>query len=151
MANIAGPARLESAAEASLRTWFEEQEKAALSSLEEGARQIIQLVTALLGLMLGVLALGSDKLEASLQQPGVIIPGLVAVAALLVAVVAALVVVLPLFGYGYNPAQPATQQQAWARMLRRKVIGLRLAVIAFGLGLAALAWLIVTMLLARLV
>ncbi len=147
MAEISmGEARPETPQEAALRRWFEEQEQASLGHLEAGARQIIQLVTALYGLIFGVLALGSDRLEASLHDRWVIIPGMTAVLAMLVALLAALVVVLPLFAYTYSPHKPAEQQRAYRQMLKRKAMGLRLTVAGFAIGLAAFAWLIMAML-----
>ncbi len=149
MAKVIGPPRREEAQEEWLRGWFDEQEKLAAGSLEEGGRQIIQLVTALFGLMFGALALGSDSLEASLHRPEVVWAGLAALVILLIALVAALGVVLPLFSYRYNPDQPATQQRAYRAMVSRKVIGLRVAVVCFGLGLAAFAGMIGVILVAR--
>lgn len=140
-----GEPRLETPQEEALRRWFEEQEKTSLSNLEAGARQIIQLVTALYGVIFGVLSLGSDKLEASLHYRWVIIPGMTTVLAMLGAIIAALVVVLPIFSYTYHPHKPAEQQAAYQKMLKRKSWGLRLAVIGFGIGLAAFAWLIASM------
>lgn len=147
MAHIAkGEPRLETPEEAGLREWFAEQEKKSIDHLEGGARQIIQLVTALYGVIFGVLSLGSDKLEATLHYRWVIIPGMAAVLAMLGGLIAALVVVLPLFAYRYNPHQPAGQLRAYQKMVAVKSVGLRLAVFGFGLGLAAFAWLIVAML-----
>jgi p-aminobenzoyl-glutamate transporter AbgT len=147
MADISvGEPRLETSQEEALRLWFEEQEKAGLSNLEAGARQIIQLVTAFYGVIFGALSLGGDSLEASLHYRWVIIPGMAAVLALLGAMIAALVVVLPLFSYRYNPHKPAEQQAAYRKMVSLKSRGLRLAVVAFGIGLVAFAWLIISML-----
>ncbi len=142
----AGPSRLESQEEAALRVWFEEQEKKSIDNLEAGARQIISLVTAFYSLIFGVLALGADKLEASLHYRWVIIPAMIAVLAMLGAVLAALLVVLPIFSYTYNPNKPAGQKKTFETMSRLKSTGLRLSVIAFGLGLLAFAWLIIMML-----
>jgi Mn2+/Fe2+ NRAMP family transporter len=61
---------------------------------------------------------------------------------MLVAVIAALIAVLPLWGYSANRAHPAEQRAAYRSLLARKVWGLRVAGIAFGLGLLAFAWLI---------
>lgn len=137
-----GESRLETAAEARLREFFEAQEKENLTTLEAGARQIITLVSAFYGVIFGVLALGKDKMEASLQIRSVVLAGGTAIFALLVAVIAALVVVLPLWGYSADPRKPAEQLAAYRRMLARKMWGLRVAVIAFAVGLAAFAWLV---------
>ena len=141
-----GPSRPEPAADEALREWFETQELKSVDSLEAGARQIIQLVGLFYGVLFGALSLGSASLEAALHHPWVIVAGVTAIIALLVAVLAALVVTLPLFAYRYNPHKPAEQRAVFQKLLRRKVGGLRLALIAFGLGLIAFAWLIGLML-----
>jgi len=45
--------------------------------------------------------------------------------------------VLPLWGYAARPGVPAEQRAAYDRMLARKVWGLRVAVIAFAMGMVA--------------
>ena len=137
-----GESRPETPAEARLRAFFDTQEKENLAGLEAGARQIITLVSAFYGVIFGVLALGKDKMEASLQIRSVVVAGGAAIFALLVAVIAALVVVLPLWGYAADPRKPAAQLAAYKRMLARKVWGLRVAVVTFAVGLAAFAWLV---------
>ncbi len=137
-----GESRPETPAEARLREFFDAREKENLATLEAGARQIITLVSAFYGVIFGVLSLGKDKMEASLQIRSVVFAGGAAIFALLVAVIAALVVVLPLWGYTADRRLPAEQLAAYKRMLARKVWGLRVAVVAFGVGLVAFAWLI---------
>jgi hypothetical protein len=141
-----GEPRRETPPEEALRLWFDEQEKKSLDNLEAGARQIITLVTTIYGLLFGALAFGSEKMEASLHYRPVLVPGTVAILAMLGAVIAALAVVLPIFAYTYNPHQPATQQAAYQTMLKVKSWGLRLAVLGFGVGLVAFAWFISAML-----
>src|SRR5688500_2432251 len=65
--------------EAALVEWFDKQKAGQVETLEAAARQIIQLVSALFGLLFGVLSLGRDKLEASLTSPLVITRSIVAV------------------------------------------------------------------------
>ena len=86
-----------------------------------------------------MLALGKDKLEASLTYRPVVLAGGAAIFALLAAVIAALVVVLPLWGYPADPRRPAEQRAVYRRILARKVWGLRVAVVAFAGGLVAFA------------
>lgn len=137
-----GKPRAETAAEARLREFFEAQEKENIATLEAGAQQIITLVSAFYGVIFGVLALGKDKMETSLQIRGVVLAGGTAVFALLVAIIAALVVVLPLWGYTADPRLPAEQLTEYRRLLARKVWGLRIAVSAFAVGMVAFAALI---------
>jgi Flp pilus assembly protein protease CpaA len=137
--------RPETEDEAALRSWFDKQEADTVSNLEAGARQIIQLVTAFYGVIFGVVALGKDKFEASLHLPAVIAFGAVAILALLAALIAGLVVVAPL-PYRYRSASLLDQKAVYAKMLGRKSTSLLISAIAFGLGLAAFASLIVAML-----
>jgi hypothetical protein len=150
MANLkVGESRPETPEEEATRLWFAEQEKSNIAELDAGARQIIQLVTTLYGLMFGVLALGKDSFEASLLTNGVLISGTAAVVFFLLAVVTALVAVLPIFKYRYNPAKPASQKETYEQIRQGKAIWLRASVGAFALGLVAFAWLILAMLLQR--
>ena len=143
---IVGEARLETPQEAWLREWFEQQHRKNINTLEAGARQIITLVSTFYGLLFGILSLGSDKLEASLHLRAVLVPGTLAIFSLLIAIIAALGVILPLFGYQYNPDLPAEQEKAFGKLTRTKLIGFRVAVITFGFGITCFAWFIGTML-----
>jgi hypothetical protein len=140
--------RKETEEETELRTWFDKQEAETINNLEAGARQVIQLVTAFYGVLFGVVALGKDKIEASLHVPIVILCAGVAILAMLGALIAALVVVLPA-GYRYRPASLSDQRMVYQKILLRKWRGLTATIIAFGLGLAAFAALIATMLIYR--
>ena len=144
-----GKSRPETPEEAFLREWFEEHSKKSIDNLEAGARQIITLVGTFYGIIFAVLALGSDKFEASLHHGAVIAPGIATVLALLGAVVSALVVVLPIFRYGYNPSKPADEKKVYEEILARKSGWLRAAVVLFGVGLATFAWLIAAMMVYR--
>ena len=137
-ARAAGPPRPETDREAALRQFFAEQEVKSVDNLEAGARQIIGLVTALLGLLFGVLALGDKEVAAGLQSPLVMVAGLLAVLLLLAAVLAALGVVLPA-RYSPRANVPADEEAAFASMLARKRARLDWAVVAFGGGLVAFA------------
>src|SRR5438552_1295444 len=82
---------------------FDKIEESSSEHLDEGARQIIQLVTALYGVIFGVLALGADKVGAELHVSLVLGLGIFAVLAFFVALLAALWAVLPQ-PYYYRPA-----------------------------------------------
>jgi len=129
--------------------WFEAQEAESVNNLEAGARQIIGLVTAFYGVIFGVIGLGSDKFEASLRLPWVIGLGGASVGLLLLALGAALAAAAPR-RYSYREASLDDMRTVYQRILAFKSNWLRAATVLFGLGLAAFAGLIVSLLLARL-
>lgn len=124
--------------EEALHRWFEEQEKDPPKPLEEGAKQIISLVSALFSVVFGILALADNPLPVYLTQLPVRVLGAVAVLAYLVGLLAALVVVLP-GAYRHAAASQTQRLAAFRALMRRKVIGLRLALAAFALGSVAFA------------
>jgi len=129
--------RPETSAEAAQREWFEKQVLASPDRLEEAARLVIGLVTGLVGLLYGVLAIESEKLPVYLQLPVVRVLGVVTVVLLVLALLEALIVVLPLRLVA-SSARPKTQAAAFADMLRRKSIALTLSVASFAIGLVTL-------------
>lgn len=131
--------------EEALHRWFEEQEKDPPKHLEEGAKQIITLVSALYGVIFGILALSRDPLPAYLAHTSVRALGVIAVLSYLAALLAALVVALP-GAYRYASASQTQRAQIFRAMMTRKLIGLRVALIAFGIGSAAFAALFVVIL-----
>ncbi len=135
--------------EQDLTSWFEKQEAESISNLEAGARQIISLITAFYGLIFGVIALGQDKFENTLQSPWVIGLGSAAVVVLLLALGAALLGVAPR-RYRYRKASLDDMRAAYDKILARKSGSLLWANILFGLGLVVFAALIITMLAALL-
>jgi len=148
VARAAGPQVPETDREAALRKFFAEQEIKSIDNLEAAARQIIQLVTALLGVLFGVLALSNGDAAASLQRPLVFLSGLVAVILLLAAIPAALAVVLP----GRSSPRdnvPADEARAFKTLMTRKRHGLNGAVVLFGGGLVAFAIMVGTMIVLR--
>ncbi|MCS6881377.1 MAG: hypothetical protein RMK84_10400 [Oscillochloridaceae bacterium] len=128
--------------EEALNRWFEQQEKDPPKHLEEGAKQIITLVSALYGVIFGILALASDPLPAYLARPSVRVLGVVVVLGYLAALLAALVVVLP-GAYRYARASQTQRERVFRALMARKLIGLRVALAAFGIGSAAFAALFV--------
>ncbi len=124
--------------EEALHRWFEEQEKDPPKPLEEGAKQIISLVSALFSVVFGILALADNPLPVYLTQLPVRVLGAVAVLAYLVGLLAALVVVLP-GAYRHAAASQTQRLAAFRALMRRKVIGLRVALFAFALGSVAFA------------
>ena len=146
MAKTEFTSRAETPEEKALRKWFAKQALASPDALEAAARTILGLITGLLGMLFGVLAVASDPLPAYLGLPLARGLGVVTVGALLVALVGTLAVVLPR-EIKVASARPDQQASAFEVLLARTSRWLTLAVIAFGLGLATLgAVLVVTLL-----
>lgn len=139
--------REETEEEKVLDDWFAKQAMASLDTLEAAARSILGLITALLGVLFGVLAVASDPLPGYLRIPLVRGLGVISVAALLAALFGALQVVLPR-RVELSSARPDQQAQAFQDLLGHKSYWLRVAAVAFGLGLAALGLTLIVALLA---
>jgi hypothetical protein len=129
--------------------WFEKQEAESVANLEAAARQIISLVTAFYGVVFGTLAFGSDNLAASLRRPWINGLGGLAVVLLLAALGAALAVVLPR-AYEYGESRLDQMRETYRAIIAYKARCLKWAVCLFGGGLAVFAWLIISLLVARL-
>ncbi len=127
-----------------LQSLFRNLEKNSLETLEAAARQIITLVTTLLGLFFGVLALKDDP--AYLSALPVKALAALALGAFLAALFLALDVVLPRL-QNYNRRDLTEMRRLYAALLRRKSGSLRRAQRAFGLGALLLFGLILTILL----
>jgi hypothetical protein len=119
------------------REWFERQALAAPDTLEAAARSLVNLVTALLGALFGVLAVADDPLPGYLWHPLTRPLGIACVVLLLAALGSALVVVLP-HRVAVSPHRPDEEARAFEQLLTRKWRWLRVAVVTFGLGLLAL-------------
>ncbi len=130
--------RPETDQEKHLREWFDRAALASPDRLEAAARSILTLITALLSVLFAVLAVAQDPLPAYLRWPPVRWLGVGTVAALLVALVGALGVVLPR-RTEVAGARPDQQRSTFEQLLARKSRWLTVTVVAFGLGLAALA------------
>ena len=124
------------------QVWFSEQERDPTKNLEAVARQIIQLVTALYTVVFGILALAADPVPAYLARTSIRLLGATVVLGYLVALLAALVVVVP-SAYRYAPASHTQRKQVFAALMQRKSLALRAALIAFGIASAAFAALFV--------
>ncbi len=127
-----------------LREWFAEQEKKNVDRLEEGAKNIIQLVTGLYGVLFAVLAL-SDQ-PAYLKLPQVQVLGITSLGAFFVALIAAVIAVHP-WRTGYQEDNITEMQGEYRRLLRRKAWSVRVALWLFLLGMALLAWFVALVLL----
>lgn len=128
--------RPETPEEARLRKWWAEQAVAAPDNLEAAARQIIGLVSGLLGVLFGVLALAGDPLPAYLQRDEIKVAGVSAIVLLLMALLAGLVVVVPQADI-VPRARPDKQAEKFVALVGRKSSALGLASVCFGLGVVA--------------
>ncbi len=129
--------REETPEERARREWFERQALTSPATLEAAARTVLGLVTALLGVLFGVLAVASEPLPAYLKLTSVRWLGVTAIVALLGALVGALAVVLPR-RIAVASARPDEQAKAFQDLLARKARWLTVTVLAFGLGVVAL-------------
>lgn len=123
-----------------LREWFDDQAKHNLDRLEAGAKTIIQLITGLYGLFFAVLALGDQP--AYLQHLAVRIAGTVSMAAFFIALLSAVWVVLPRRS-SYHQDNLTAMKQVHRQLLGRKSFWLRITLILFIIGAAALATMII--------
>ncbi|MDA0242075.1 MAG: hypothetical protein OT477_01540 [Chloroflexi bacterium] len=129
--------RPESHEEEVLRQWWNQQRLEGVDNLEKMAREIIGLVTGLLGLLLGVLAVAEDPLPTYLQQWSVRGLGIAAIVAFLVALGTALVVIYPRpWSDLYN--QPEAQKAQFDQLLNGKSYWLKWSMRFFGAGVACL-------------
>lgn len=138
--------REENPAEKEMREWFNAQKLESPKIIEEAARLLIGLCTALLGALFGVLTVSAEKLPAYLSLPLVRWPGVAAVVLWLLALLAALVVILPR-RWQTHPHQPQSQAQTFADLLAHKATWLSIAVGLFALAVVMLGVVLVTALL----
>lgn len=114
--------------------WFAEQEKTRIGRLEEGARQVVQLVTAFYGIIFGIFSVNPDSFLALFAAFHVQAVGIVTVVALLIALICALIVLAPL-SYHYQRHNISSEADTYYLMLDRKLNFLYYAIWAFGTAL----------------
>jgi hypothetical protein len=129
--------REETPAEAARREWFEKQALAAPDNLEAAARQIIGLVTALLGVLFGVLTVAGDPLPGYMQLLIIRWLGIAVVVSLLLALLTSLLVILP-FKRETASGKPDSQERVFREILNFKSYFLFWGAVLFGIGLLAL-------------
>jgi len=129
--------REETAEEKALRKWFDEQALASPEALDAAARLLVSLVTGLLTVLFGVLAVAEDPLPAYLSSSAIRLLGMGCVLALLVALLCALAALWPR-RMAVDAARPADQAKAFAGLVDRKAGWLKAAEIAFGMGVGLL-------------
>ena len=140
--------RLATPEENQLLARFAQWEAESLTNLESGARQIIQLVSALLGVMLGALALGDEKFVVTLHMPLVIFLAALVLVAWLGALLTALAVVIP---GEFRPRRASLDDMraTYSALLQQKSERLYWAVVTFGAGVILFALLILILLVNR--
>jgi len=121
-----------------LADWFAEQGVRSPDHLEAAARQVIGLVTGLLGLLLGVVAVAKQPLPPYLAWPPVRGLAVVGVLLLLGSLVAGLAVLWPQ-RLEVSSHDLADQRRAFGALLHRKARALGASLLLFCLGLVALA------------
>ena len=132
--------------EEALVSLFAELEKTSLDRLDAGAQQVITLVTGLLGLFLGVLALGDAP--PYLAHPDVRALGLMATGGFFVALLFALSALRPR-PYTFSRHSLTQMRARLAEMREVKSRALRRAHWAFGFGILALVLLLVDLIVWR--
>ncbi|MCO5186832.1 MAG: hypothetical protein M9941_02260 [Anaerolineae bacterium] len=136
------PQRPERPEEAQLHAWWTTQRTQSVDNLEAAARQIITLGSALLTALLGIMALSGETLPDYMRWSGIRWLSALAVIGLFAALSCALVVIYP-FPQTVVRNDPAGNADAFEALLRRKNRWLRLAAIAFAVGMAGLLLVIV--------
>lgn len=129
--------RPETPAESARREFFARQALHTPENLEAAARLLTGLVTSLLGVQFSVLALSANPLPGFLKLQAVQVAGIVSVSLLLLALLAALVALLPL-PWETSSHLPEQQEQEFNRIVRRKALALFVAVLGFAAGVLAL-------------
>lgn len=137
--------RAPTADEEALQTWFAEQENDPSKHLDEGAKQLISLVSAMYTVIFGILALAGDPVPGYLVQQNIRVLGTLVVISYLLALLASLVVVLP-STHRYASASQTQKQHVFDAIMQRKRWGLWIAMIAFGAGSVGFAMLFVMIL-----
>ena len=137
---------VETSQQKAIREWLEKQITESPNALQAAARTIVGLVTTLIGLLLGVLAVSDDPLPAYFWLPGVRPLGVAAVMVLLAALCAALIVILPR-RWSVALYQPDEQAALFHSLLARKSRWLTGAAIAFGVGIVLLGIILIVALL----
>ncbi|GAB4214511.1 MAG: hypothetical protein OHK0022_53140 [Roseiflexaceae bacterium] len=137
--------RAPTAEEEAQHLWFEEQQRDPTRAIEEAARQIIQVVSTFFAVIFAVLALAGNPRPDYLAEPAVRYVGALIVASELLALLCALVVVVP-SAYRYAPASQTQRQAVYDKLLRRKLLALRLALALFAVGSIAFAALFIMLL-----
>ncbi|MEM7539771.1 MAG: hypothetical protein AAF639_46880 [Chloroflexota bacterium] len=125
---------------------FDRFEAEAITSLEQGARQVIQLVTLFYGAVMGLVSLQPESIRTYVDNEAALMAALVLLLALAVAVLTATHVLMPL-PYEYRAGSVDDREQAYARMIRRKDRSYRAALWAFGIGVAMMPVVIVAVVL----
>lgn len=128
--------------EEALADWFTQQHFKSPDTLDAAARQIVTLVTALLGLLFTILSVAADPLPTFMQWPLVLGLGALTVILLLLALLLALCVLRP-SRVQVSSHKLEEQRQAFTHLVERKAGRLTAAYVFFFSGLLALGAILV--------
>ena len=125
--------------EAAQSAWFAEQRRASVDTLDNAAKLIVGLISGMLTLLFGVLALSNEpsKLPVYLTLAWLRWPAGAALLLQLGSLGAGLAVMLPR-RWAVNPNQPSSETAVFESMLRTKSRWLTACIWAFGLGMLVL-------------
>ena len=132
----------ETPADRNLREWFNDQESTNLNRLEDGAKTLSQLITALYGVFFVVLALNTHPTLSYLKDTVVRWVGSISLIALFASLIGALAVTYP----GKNVIEEdnlSSMKRALVGLYRRKRWALGLSLCFFLLGMSSFALLII--------
>jgi len=132
----------ETLADRTLREWFDEQESTNINRLEDGAKTISQLITALYGVFFAVLALNSHPTLTYLKDNVVRWLGVISLVSLFLSLIGALATTYP----GRVVIQEnnlSSMKHAFTGLYRRKYWALSLSLWLFLLGTSSFVALII--------
>jgi hypothetical protein len=132
----------EPASQTALVKWFAEQRLKSMDNIEAAARQIITLCTALLGSLLGLMALSEETLPRHMQWSGIQWISGIGVVCLFIALACGLYVILP-SRKPVNLNDPDALEAAFDRLVFQKNVGLQLSTIIFGIAMLCLMLVVV--------
>lgn len=136
------PQRPETEAESALHGWWAEQRTKSVDNLEAAARQIITLCSALLTVLLGLMALSEATLPKHMTWSGIQWLSAIGIIGLFAALAFALFVIYPRSNL-VTHNDPSAEKQAFNDLLLHKNRWLSRSLWAFGIGMACIVLIVV--------
>jgi hypothetical protein len=131
----------ETIADRNLREWFDEQERTNLNRLEDGAKTISQLITALYSVLFAVLALNSQPTPVYMKDVMVHWIGSISLVSLFISLIGSLAVTYP-SKVSIQEDNLSSMKRSLKHLQQRKLWALRVSVCFFLLGMSNLGLLI---------